>query len=146
LEIIRNTFKKFAITELVYRNLKANQGSVLKDVFETALSISTRGLEGRGDFEALQNGISQLRAFIFSETYQIEKAIVHAAKVGYLSKLIELKKDNLERFEDALQVKDWIIEQPFYTRLNKLKKTNPQAFFYWYKTYELVKDIKIEFL
>jgi hypothetical protein len=26
-----------------------------------------------GNFRALQNGISQIRAFIFSETYQIEK-------------------------------------------------------------------------
>ncbi len=94
LEIIRNTFKQFAITELAYRNLKVNQSSVLKDIFETALCISTRGLEGKGDFTALQNGISQIRAFIFSETFQIEKAIVYAAKAAYIAKLIELKKDS----------------------------------------------------
>ncbi len=87
----------------------------------------------------MQNGISQIRAFIFSETYQIEKAIVHAAKVAYLSKLIELKENKLDRFVSALHVKDWTIEQPFCTRLNRLKKSNPQAFFYWYKTYELDK-------
>jgi predicted nucleotidyltransferase component of viral defense system len=140
LKIIRGTFKQFAITELAYRNIKTNQGSVLEDIFETALCISTRGLEGKGDFIALQNGVSQIRAFIFSETFQIEKAIIHAAKAAYLSKLIELKKNRLERFENALQIKDWNIEQPFYTRLNKLKKSNPQAFFYWYKTYELIKE------
>ena len=36
-----------------------------------------------------------------------------------------------------MQAKDWIIEQPFNTRLNKLKKSNTEAFFYWYKIYEL---------
>lgn len=76
----------------------------------------------------------------FSDTYQIEKAIVHAAKAAYLSKLIEFKINTPERFENAIQIKDWAIVQPFFTRLNKLKKSNPQAFFYWYKTFELVRD------
>jgi len=139
LKIVRETFKKFALTEMSYRKLTQNPGLVLEDIFETALCISTRGLEGKGDFTALQNGVSQIRAYIFSETYQIEKAIVHAAKAAYLTKLIDLKKNKAEKFENAMQIKDWNIEQPFYTRLNKLKKSNPQAFFYWYKTYELVK-------
>jgi len=26
------------------------------------------------------------------------------------------------------------------TKLNKLKKSNPEAFFYWYKIYELFKQ------
>ena len=141
LNIIRETFKRFAQTELAYRELEENPQIVLEDIFETALCISTRGQDGRGDFKALQNGISQIRAFIFSEPYQIEKAIVHSSKAAYLSKLLELKKDKLERFENAMQIKDWIIEQPFYTRLNKLRKSNPQAFFYWYKTYELVQGM-----
>lgn len=141
LKIIRETFKRFAQTELAYRKLAMNPHIVLDDILETALCISTRGQEGNGDFNALQNGISQIRAFIFSEAYQIEKAIAHAAKAAYLSKLIELKINKLERFENAMQTRDWIIGQPFYTRLNKLKKSNPQAFFYWYKTYELVKGI-----
>lgn len=141
LEIVRETFKRYALRELSYRKLEQNQIRVLQDIFETGLCIATRGREGKGNFTALQDGISRIRAFIFSETYQIEKAIVHASKAAYLAKLIELNINKLERFENALQVKDWTIEQPFFTRLNRLKKSNPQAFFYWYKTYELVKRI-----
>ena len=141
LEIVRETFNRYALKELSYRKLKQNLNRVLQDIFEMSLCISTRGLEGKGNFTALQDGISRIRAFIFSETYQIEKAIVHASKAAYLAKLIELDINKLERFENALQVKDWTIEQPFFTRLNRLKKSNPQAFFYWYKTYELVKGI-----
>ena len=144
LEIVRKTFKQFALKELSYRNAEQNSNHVLQDIFETALCISTRGLEGNGDFTALQNGISQIRAFIFSENYHIEKAIVHASKTAYLAKLIELNKNNLQHFENAIQVKDWTIEQPFFTRLNRLKKSNPQAFFYWYKTYELVRGISLK--
>ncbi len=44
LEIIRETFKRFALAELSYRNLEQNKSIVLEDIFETALCISTRGL------------------------------------------------------------------------------------------------------
>lgn len=138
IEAVSQTFKLFSKTELAYRDLKLNEAAVLEDIFQTALCITTRGIYGKGDFSALQRGITQIRAFLFSETYQIEKAIVHAAKTAYLCKLIEFKIIRIERFENALQIKDWNIENPFYVSLNRLKKSNPEAFFYWYKTYELV--------
>ncbi len=140
IKTVSQTFKLFSKTELSYRNLKQNEADVLDDIYQTALCITTRGAEGNGNFSALQRGITQIRAFIFSEAYQIEKAIVHAAKTAYLCKLIEYKIIQIERFENALQVKDWNIEEPFSMRLNRLKKSNPEAFFYWYKTYELVKN------
>jgi len=56
---------------------------------------------------------------------------------AYLAKLIKLKKRKIEKFQSAEQIIDWEIKQPFNTRLNKLKKSNPEAFYYWYKTYEL---------
>ena len=59
----------------------------------------------------------------------IEKAIVHAAKAAYLAKLIEHKASSFVRFNDPMEVKDWLVEQPFFTRLNKLKKSNSEAFF-----------------
>lgn len=34
-------------------------------------------------------------------------------------------------------MKDWTIGEPMNTKLNRLKKSNPEAFFYWYKIYEL---------
>ncbi len=37
-------------------------------------------------------------------------------------------------------MKDWIIDKPVNTKLNKLKKSNPEAFFYWYKIYQLRKQ------
>lgn len=34
-------------------------------------------------------------------------------------------------------MKEWIIGDTMNTKLNKLKKSNPEAFYYWYKIYEL---------
>ncbi len=36
-----------------------------------------------------------------------------------------------------MQLKDWLISEPMNNKLNKLKKSSPEAFFYWYKIYEL---------
>jgi len=34
-------------------------------------------------------------------------------------------------------MKDWVFGEPLRPRLNRLKKSNPKAFFYWYKIFEL---------
>ncbi|HEB61632.1 MAG TPA: hypothetical protein ENI82_00635 [Bacteroidetes bacterium] len=144
LETITTTFKKFALTELSYRGIEENTQLVLDDIFQTALTISTRGKDGSANFKILQEGISQVKAFIFSESYHIEKAIAHVAKAAYLAKLIEHGESSIERFGNPLEIKDWLIEQAFYTRLNKLKKSNPEAFFYWFKVYELEMNKRID--
>jgi predicted nucleotidyltransferase component of viral defense system len=136
-KVVAETFKKIAQTEIKYHNLSGGTEIVLDDILQTALCLATRGKAGDGDFEALQKGVSQMRAYIFSESYHIEKAIVHAARAAYLTKLIETGKTNLTRFENAEQVIEWHIEAPLDTKLNKLKKTNPEAFFYWYQVYLL---------
>jgi hypothetical protein len=137
IQVVAETFQNIARTEMKYRKFKGDVKNVLDDISDTALCLATRGKSGTGDFEALQNGISQLKAYIFSESYQIEKAIIHAARAAYLAKLIETGGTKFDRFENAGQILEWQIEAPLDTRLNKLKKSNPEAFFYWYQIYLL---------
>lgn len=134
LETVKATFHRFVETELAYR--KANdktETDVFEDIFNTALCIVSRGDLGVGNFDELQLGIKRIAGFIFSENYHIEKAIVAASKASYLSSLIETDKTVFEKFENPMQLKDWMISDPAYNKLNKLKKSNPEAFFYWYK-------------
>lgn len=80
--IIKSTFFKFTEVELGYRNqTKLTTEDILEDIFQTALCISTRGDDGKGDFEQLQSGIQRLGRFIFSESYHLEKAIPHASRL-----------------------------------------------------------------
>jgi predicted nucleotidyltransferase component of viral defense system len=137
LETIKTTFKKFAKTELVYREMDTHSDNdVLEDIYQTSLCIVTRGLDGKGDFEQLLLGIQRVKGFIFSENYQIEKAIAHASKAAYIATLIKHDAKTIEKFGDPLQMKNWVINEPMNTKLNKLKKSNPEAFYYWYKIYE----------
>ena len=134
LNTVRNTFEKIAAKELSYRegdNITTTD--VLDDIFQTSLCISTRGMQGEGVFDELMAGIKKVNGFIFSEAYQIDKAIVCASKAAYLSALIKSGASEFERFVDSSQIKDWQIGQTEYNKLNKLKKSSAEAFFYWYK-------------
>lgn len=138
LDTIKTTFYLFAKTEIDYRNSEGvDENDVLEDIYQTALCIVSRGTDGKGNFEELQNGIGRISRFIFSESYHIEKAIAHASKAAYLSTLIHLNAKLIAKFKNPLQLKDWKIDEPLNNKLNKLKKSNSEAFFYWYKIYEL---------
>ena len=140
--IIKATFYRFAATELIYRNTdELTAEDVLEDIYQSSLCIASRGTDGKGDFEQLQLGIRRISSFIFSENYHIEKAIVHASKAAYIATLIRLNTDSIEKFNNLLDMKDWIIKEPSNNKLKKLKKSNPEAFFYWYKIFELTQKI-----
>lgn len=139
-ETVSAVFEQFANTELAYRNLKdLSSEDVLKDTFQTAMTIATRGKSGPGNFGELQKGIQNIKNYIFSENFHLERAMVPAAKSAYLSAILQTETKEVDRFTDPLEVTEWAIEQPFETRLNKLKKSNAEAFFYWYKACELLK-------
>lgn len=138
IETIKTTFFRFAKTEITYRELREiKEIDVIDDIYQTSLCIATRGVDGNGNFQELQKGIQRVAGFIFSESYHIEKAIVHASKAAYVSELIKHNAKTIVKFEGPIQLKDWQIGEPLNNKLNKLKKSNPEAFFYWYKIYEL---------
>ena len=139
-ETIKSTFHRFALTELAYRNSYMTPDDVLNDIYQTALCIVTRGADGIGDFGELQKGIRRIGNLIFSESYHIEKAIAHASKAAYLATLIKHDTFVIEKFKDTIQLKDWTICEPLNVKLNKLKKSNPEAFFHWYKIYEIMQQ------
>ncbi len=140
LEIIKSTFLTFAKTELTYRDINGlTANDVLEDIYQTSLNIVTRGTDGKGDFEQLQLGIRRITGFIFSESFHLEKAIILASKAAYISILIKEDTDVIEKFNNPKLLKNWQILEPLNNKLNKLKKSNPEAFFYWFKIYELIK-------
>lgn len=139
LEAVKEVFDRIAKRELQYRELKHAAKDVMEDIYETALCLSTRGMDGKGNFDELQTGIQNIVNYIFSETFFIDKAITHASKAAYLSALIRSNAKKIERYEDISDIAGVLIDQPFSTKLNKLRKSNPEAFYYWYQTPQLMK-------
>jgi len=113
---------------------------VIEDIIQTSLCIVSRGVSGNGDFGELQAGIQRVSRFIFSEPFHLDKAITMASKAAYIANTIRYNKNKIEIFNNPLQMKEWNIVDPLWPRLNRLKKSNPEAFFYWYKIHKIVQE------
>ena len=124
LSIARNTFLKFAAIELEYRHLPTDNIQMV---------LCMRGQEDLDEYKLLQDGISRIGNFIHSEKYTLDSAIINAAKVAYLSKLMEKGINEIHHYkaEDISALASRVLQLPIPTKLNKLRKTHPEAFFYW---------------
>jgi predicted nucleotidyltransferase component of viral defense system len=137
LKVVKQVFEKVAIIELAYRNLTLTPEEVLEDIYQTSLCISLRGSDGKGNFEELQKGIKRLEGYIISERLNIEIAIIQASKVAYLVSLLKKNELHFIHYDRNIDLNLLEIKQPNNTKLNKLKRTLPEAFWYWYRALEL---------
>lgn len=132
LEVVINSYRRVVKEEIGFRKLDLNVNTVLADTLDTCYALFERNNRSE-EFKQLQQGIRNFTNFTI-DRFSIDVAITAGAKVAYLSKLIQLGKlTTIERFKNPLQIKDWLIEDPEYNKLNKLKKSNPEAFYYWFK-------------
>lgn len=140
LEITSRSFDKIALVELGYRGLGNERSIIYDDIRNTSLHLATRGVEGIGDFRLLQDGIKRLGNFIYENKYFIEDAIVDSAKAAYVATCIEKGISKIEKYDPAKVSKEDTIGKSLTTKLNKLKKTNAEAFFYWKKIDDLLMN------
>lgn len=135
LPMVRASYREVVAAEIGYRKLEIDQNAVLRDTRDACFLLSIRD-EKNPDFIQLQKGISGITNFIL-EHFKIEEAIVAAAKTAYLTSLLEIESiGSAERYKETRQVATMDITNQEFNKLNRLKKSNPEAFFYWYKTLE----------
>ncbi len=135
----QTAFQTISAEELKYRGLNISASEVLDDAFLAALTICDRNLKD-SNFQHMAKGIYNIKPHIFYR-FVIEDAMVGAAKVMLLSTLLRQDfKEAPHKFGAAKDVIEWQITTTDYNRFNKLKKTNPEAFFYIYKTCELLNQ------
>lgn len=132
--LTRQTFEKLAAQEIAFRQLSITSADVLKDIFNTALLLTRRDATDK-QFVFLQDGIKRLNNFIVSD-FRIEQAILAGSKAAYLSHLLRTGATQIERYQNPMQIDNWQISDTTFNRLNKLKKVQPEAFFYWYQCFQ----------
>ena len=138
-KVVRESYNKVVKEEIEFRKREVSSAQVLEDTQEACYVLSTRDVNSN-EFKQLQLGISNFVNYTISK-FNIEEAITAAAKAAYLAEVLKnAKLSSLEKFENPLQVKDWLIENQEFNKLNKLKKSNPEAFFYWYKAVSMFID------
>lgn len=136
LTVVKNSFNKVVQEEIGFRNLEITATEVLEDVWNACHALAERDLKSE-EFNHLQLGIRNFTNFTI-DRFNIDEAITSAAKIAYLTKLIQNENSiKIERFKNPLEIKDWNIEDQLYNKINRLKKNNPEAFYYWYKAFGL---------
>ncbi len=130
--MVKNSYNKVVQEEIGFRKLDITATEVLEDTWQACYTLAERDIKSK-EFNHLQVGIRNFTNFTI-DRFNIDEAITAAAKVAYLTKLLQSEEEiKIERFKNPLEIKDWLIEDPKYNKLNKLKKNNPKAFYYWFK-------------
>ena len=97
MELISKTYKSTAYSELKYRGLNIDYETCLKDSYNEALSILSRGALNPNYYrDYYLPGIRGLRQYLINSRFSSETAFVQAAKVMYLSALI-LKEGDIKK-------------------------------------------------
>lgn len=140
MHVTGEVFRRIVPVELAYRGLTMSVDEVINGIRLTDMNIALRGAINAWQFDFLQRGIKKMRNFMYDgRQYRIDEAITDAARDAYMVTLIEKGVDTIERYpNNPLSVKDLSIDSPDMNRLNKLKKTFPEAFWYWYHTVQLM--------
>lgn len=136
---VRTTYMQLAPVEMNYRNLQCDITDILTDTINTALCLSLRGQIYSEDFPLLQRGVTRINNHIINESYNIDPAIRDAAKAAYVAALVKHGKTSFKRysFDEAKQLAGM---KTLSNKLNKLKKTNTEAFFYWSMTDSILNE------
>jgi len=134
---IKSTFNKLAEKEIGYRGIQSDSNAVLMDVFETSSIITYRGKRDSAHYNELQAGILKIKPYILTSSFALDKAIQCASKAAYLSMVLLKNIGSIEKYTGNEDFGKLNIGNFEFSKFNKLKKTDLQAFYYWYKAIEL---------
>ncbi len=140
--MVSRTFKQMAQEELIYRERddELSYEDVLDDIFETSRILSERGRIEKDVFDQLQLGVNRIKDYIFSRNYIVESAINSASKAAYLSLLIKHEIADVERFDPKVDLRELVIEHPEFKKFKTIMKFDPEAYFYWHKSIEILNQ------
>jgi hypothetical protein len=140
IELVFRTYKLCSKVELGYRHLnKITPLDAARDTFETSCMIGMYDQMGKDkkhtEYNELVSGVTKLRGLVYSGYFSLDVAILCASKAAYISALFIANKLTITRYRQEMEsdILPWTINIPEYNKLNKLKKLNVGAFYYFYQ-------------
>lgn len=138
------SFRQTALYELEYRGMTGkSHDDVLLDSLEAAETLAFQGTRRVDEFKWLQNGVNGFSSYVFTKKFNMEGAILCAGKVAYLVMGTLKNHVKFNKYTAPTDVASFTIGHADYRSLNKLKKINPEAFFYWYHASLLMDPYQI---
>ena len=132
------SFKRVSEVELGYRKMEGEIDSYFEDVRQSALCLTTRGQIGKGRFDEFHDGIMRIKGYMYQRNFYIEQAAVAAAKVAYLATCFQRGIIDIRKYSKDIDLNALTIFDNMPKELQRLRRSLPEAFWYWAKTYELL--------
>ena len=137
-------YEKIWEVENTYRDSAFSREQVLNDTVEASRLISLIGLKGcpaSEEVQTLEAGIGQLDSHIIGKRFSRDEAKICAAKAAWLA--TALKRGNsiaiIPRYNtEELRTLAATPLQNDFAPLNRLRAGNPEAYYFWLKTKELL--------
>lgn len=131
-EEVKKTYQKVVQSEIAYRGIEATPKECIKDTFEAAFCIASRGKYIGEEYPLYVAGIRDLRGHIYAENYSPEIAVGRAAKVAYIA-ICLWADESFERVADYTEYINEKFTQPELMAVKYLRKVNPEAYAYMIK-------------
>ncbi len=138
---VKNTYEQIVQAEIDYRGIDKNSENCLKDTFETALCIASRGKTEKEEYSSFVKGIRELRGHIYTENYTPEIAAIRAPEIMYMAACL-LSNTAFVPVEDSTKFLDEKLEQKPLESLRYLRKINSEAYAYAVKTDRIMMTVE----
>ena len=138
--IVKRTYEPIAIAEIGYRGIQVSVEECLKDTFDSALCIASRGKVNADEYVYYVKGARDLRGHIYAENYSPEIAATRAPMVMYMAMCL-LTGTEFEKLGDYREYINSKLSQEKLTPLKYLKKVNPEAYGYAVKVDRLMGEL-----
>jgi hypothetical protein len=149
LETFKKSYYSSAADEIKYRSERniSSIEAILRDTIATSLIIARREFYDSADedskvkYAEINKGINQFTHFVFEGSFRIDHAQVASARAAYLAAVLLTDTfDQLEKFNEKVDIKEFLITHPEYNFLNKRLKfvARGEALYYWYRTLKLL--------
>lgn len=135
------TYRKISQAEIAYRGIESSSKDCLRDTFEAALCVASRGKVSKEEYPIYVKGIRELKNHIYAENYTPEIAAGRAAKIMYMAACL-LSDTEYLRVNDYAEFLDMKIEQDKLASLRYLRKVDPEAYAYVIKTDRLLVQLQ----
>jgi hypothetical protein len=136
-EAVRKTYFSVVTSEIGYRGIDVTAEDCLKDTYEAALCIASRGKLFSEDYPTYVKAIQDLRGHIYAENYSPEIAVGGAAKIIYMVSCL-MNHHPYEKVENYAEYAEKKIVHKELQILKYLKKANPLGYAYIIKADEIM--------
>ncbi len=138
--IILSTLERVCVQQNRYRKTRFTTDEVLEDVIATSRLICHIDFKGHAETSQtaeLRAGIKSIQSYLMANRFSLPEAKLSASRAAFIASLLKKRltrenlnlllftPDKIEQFHNEQLGGDLI-------GLNKLQRTNPEAFYYWW--------------